>query len=57
MDRLAQGVRRLVVAEMNRGQMRLEVERIARGRAQVVGVHRYDGEMIQPQQILEALEG
>ncbi len=56
LGRLAQRVRRLVVAEMNRGQMRLEVERIARGRAQVVGVHRYDGEMIRPQQILEALE-
>ncbi|MHB1130908.1 MAG: 2-oxoacid:acceptor oxidoreductase subunit alpha [Chloroflexota bacterium] len=55
-DRLCHGVRRIFVPEMNRGQVRLEVERIVKGRADVIGVHRYDGSVITPTQILQALE-
>jgi 2-oxoglutarate ferredoxin oxidoreductase subunit alpha len=47
------GVRRVVVAELNLGQYRREVERLAAGR-EVVGVHRVDGELISPDELLEA---
>lgn len=53
---LAAKVPRLVVAEMNLGQIRLEVERLAAGRAQVQGVHRADGLAITPEQIVAALQ-
>jgi len=33
-----------------------EVERASRGRVEVVGVNRADGEIIEPAQILSALE-
>ncbi len=49
-------VRRVVVPEMNLGQLRLEVERVVKGRAEVVGVNRADGAVITPAQILQALE-
>ena len=52
---LAGRVRRIVVAEMNLGQIRLEVERLAGRGAEVVGVHRADGLGIAPEQILAAL--
>jgi 2-oxoglutarate ferredoxin oxidoreductase subunit alpha len=47
---------RVIVAEMNLGQIRLEVERLAAGRAAVTGVHRADGLAISPEQILAAIE-
>ncbi len=40
----------LVVAELNRGQLVREVERVAKD---VSGLHRYDGEPMQPHQILD----
>jgi 2-oxoglutarate ferredoxin oxidoreductase subunit alpha len=50
------GVERVVVAELNLGQYRLEVERIAAlRRIEVVGVHRVDGELIAPSEILASL--
>ncbi len=49
-----QGVRRVVVAELNLGQYRREIERLAPGR-EVVGVNRVDGELITPEEILEAI--
>ncbi|MHB1005420.1 MAG: 2-oxoacid:acceptor oxidoreductase subunit alpha [Chloroflexota bacterium] len=49
-------VRRVVVPELNMGQLRLEVERVVKGRAEVLGVNRADGAVITPRQILEALE-
>lgn len=53
---LARTARRLIVPEMNLGQLALEVERIA-GRNKVVRVNRANGEMVSPQLILEAIEG
>ena len=47
------GIERIVVAELNDGQIRREVERLVCGRQEVVGAHRLDGELITPQQILE----
>jgi 2-oxoglutarate ferredoxin oxidoreductase subunit alpha len=56
----AAGMSKVVVAELNDGQLRREVERLVcmpSGRGpwpkQVLGVHRLDGELITPQQILE----
>jgi 2-oxoglutarate ferredoxin oxidoreductase subunit alpha len=49
-----QGVSRVVVAELNLGQYRLEIERIAatcEPRPQVVGINRIDGDLISPQEI------
>lgn len=44
--------RRVVVAELNHGQYRREIERLA-GERPVTGLHRVDGELIEP----EAFEG
>jgi 2-oxoglutarate ferredoxin oxidoreductase subunit alpha len=45
----------VVVPEMNMGQLALEVERVV-GRRKVRRVNRADGEMIQPAEILDAIE-
>ncbi len=46
--------RRVVVAELNLGQYRREIERLAGSRA-VVGLHRVDGDLLTPEQFTEAL--
>ncbi|MCU0500171.1 MAG: pyruvate flavodoxin/ferredoxin oxidoreductase [Anaerolineae bacterium] len=59
----AEGVERVVVAELNHGDFRREVERVIyrwaaetrRRPLQIVGIHRVDGELITPSQFLEAL--
>lgn len=66
--RAMEGKRRVVVAELNDGQLRREVERLSGlksrcwsrpapsvhgGGCEVIGVHRLDGELITPDQILE----
>ena len=53
--RVARTAKRIVVPEMNLGQLALEVERVA-GRNKVVRLNRADGEMVTPQKILEAIE-
>jgi 2-oxoglutarate ferredoxin oxidoreductase subunit alpha len=45
----------VIVPEMNLGQLALEVERVV-GRRKVVRISRADGQMIDPQEILEAIE-
>jgi 2-oxoglutarate ferredoxin oxidoreductase subunit alpha len=55
-DRISRTAKRIIVPEMNLGQLALEVERVA-GRRKVVRVNCADGEMIKPQRILEAIEG
>lgn len=42
----------IIVAEMNLGQMLLEVERLVAGRAQVFGLNRIDAELITPDEII-----
>ncbi len=49
------GVDRVLVPELNLGQYRLEVERLAPDGVQVVGIHRVDGELITPDQIFDAI--
>lgn len=51
-----QGVQRVIVPELNLGQYRREIERLAKAGQQVIGLHRVDGELISPQEILEAIE-
>ena len=55
--RALRGIDRVLVAELNLGQYRLELERVTGGidhRTEVLGINRVDGELISPQQILEA---
>jgi 2-oxoglutarate/2-oxoacid ferredoxin oxidoreductase subunit alpha len=47
------GITRIVVAELNHGQYRREIERLAQG-LEVVGLHRVDGELIAPESFMEA---
>lgn len=48
------GITRVVVAELNHGQYRREIERLANG-IEVVGLHRVDGELIAPESFMEAV--
>jgi 2-oxoglutarate/2-oxoacid ferredoxin oxidoreductase subunit alpha len=54
-EELADSVERIIVPEMNLGQLALEVERIS-GRRKVVRVNRANGEMVTPDMILAAAE-
>ncbi|MBN1399777.1 MAG: 2-oxoacid:acceptor oxidoreductase subunit alpha, partial [Anaerolineae bacterium] len=53
---LTASAQRVIVPEMNLGQLVLEVERVL-GQPKVRRVNRVDGELISPRQILEAIEG
>ena len=55
-EHAATRLHRVVVPEMNLGQLVLEVERVL-GRHKVHRVNRADGEMIRPAEILAAIEG
>ncbi len=55
-EALGERVDRIIVPEMNLGQLAYEVERMV-GRKKVRRVTRANGEMITPQMILDALEG
>ncbi|MCP4445005.1 MAG: hypothetical protein GY811_06620 [Myxococcales bacterium] len=50
-----EGVERILVAELNLGQYSREIERLAADR-EVIGLHRFDGRLISPTQIVEALQ-
>lgn len=52
---LADSVERIIVPEMNLGQLALEVERVV-GRKKVVRVNRANGEMVTPDMIVMAVE-
>ena len=51
-EALAKQAKAIVVAEMNLGQMNLEVERVAKGACEVPFIGRVDGEPINPGQII-----
>jgi len=54
-EHIAARLHRVVVPEMNMGQLALEVERVV-GKHKVRRVNKADGEMIQPSEILAAIE-
>jgi len=47
------GISKVMVPELNLGQYRLEVERLAPDGIEVMGINRVDGELISPEEILE----
>ncbi|HHT9152606.1 MAG TPA: transketolase C-terminal domain-containing protein, partial [Candidatus Hypogeohydataceae bacterium YC40] len=47
--------KKIVVPELNRGQLVREVERVAQ--AEVISVNRVDGEIMRPGEIVEAIKG
>jgi 2-oxoglutarate ferredoxin oxidoreductase subunit alpha len=53
-EKLAERAERVVVPEMNLGQVALEVERLA-GRHKVTRVNRIDGQLIEPDEILVSI--
>jgi 2-oxoglutarate ferredoxin oxidoreductase subunit alpha len=53
-ERIGDSVQRVIVAEMNLGQVALEVERLL-GRKKVLRVGRADGQMVAPDQIVDAI--
>jgi len=55
LEPIAQKAKKLIVPEMNMGQIYREVLRVNAGRAQVVKVSRIDGELLTPQEIIDAL--
>jgi 2-oxoglutarate/2-oxoacid ferredoxin oxidoreductase subunit alpha len=55
-ENLAGDAARVIVPELNLGQLALEVERVV-GRHKVRRVNRVDGELLTPRQILEGIEG
>jgi 2-oxoglutarate ferredoxin oxidoreductase subunit alpha len=55
LEPIAQRVEKLIVPEMNMGQISREVLRVNAGRAKVVKVNRIDGEMLTPQEIIDVL--
>jgi 2-oxoglutarate ferredoxin oxidoreductase subunit alpha len=47
------GIKRIVIPELNQGQYLREIERLAEDGQQLTGVHRVDGGLITPEQIIE----
>jgi 2-oxoglutarate ferredoxin oxidoreductase subunit alpha len=54
LERAAENAQRVVVAEMNLGQIAMEVERLV-GRTKVLRVGRADGQIVTPDEILDAM--
>ncbi|HZK18239.1 MAG TPA: 2-oxoacid:acceptor oxidoreductase subunit alpha [Clostridia bacterium] len=53
---MAKGVEKIIVPELNYGQLINEVKRVAGGKAAVKGINRLDGELIRPEEILAELK-
>lgn len=48
-----QGIRKVIVPELNHGQYSREVERLVPDGVEVRGIHRVDGELISPEEIIQ----
>ena len=53
---LAKQAKAIIVPEMNLGQMILEVQRVAQGNCTIAGVHRVDGDPLNPGQIVDKVK-
>ncbi len=49
------GIKRIIVAELNNGQYRREIERLIPDR-EIIGLNRVDGQLITPQQFMELIQ-
>lgn len=56
MRRLAASARKIIVPEMNLGQLALEVERAAHGQAEVIKLGKVNGELFHPNEVFAALK-
>jgi len=54
--KVAQKVKKIIVPEMNLGQLIGEVEKYAKSDAEVIGLNRVDGELITPQEVMEKIK-
>ena len=54
---LAEKVDRIIVPELNMGQLIGEVKRLAAGKAEVTGINRYDGTLITPADVVAEIKG
>ena len=52
-QRAMQGVRRVILPELNFGQYAREIERLSCGKVEIIPINRVDGKLISPDQILE----
>ncbi|MCS7258988.1 MAG: 2-oxoacid:acceptor oxidoreductase subunit alpha [candidate division WOR-3 bacterium] len=52
---LLKNAKRVIVVEMNQGQMTREISRVIKHNAELINVNRYDGELITPEEILAVL--
>jgi 2-oxoglutarate ferredoxin oxidoreductase subunit alpha len=52
---LAEKVDAIIVPEINMGQISKEVERCAQGKAEVIGVNKAGGDILDPEQVLQAI--
>ncbi len=57
LGKLASKVKRVIVPEMNLGQLILEIERIVAGRAPVEHLGKVNGELFRPEEVLAAIMG
>ncbi len=51
------GIKRIIIPEMNHGQYRHEIERLANENVNIVGVNRVDTFLITPEEIIKAYHG
>jgi 2-oxoglutarate ferredoxin oxidoreductase subunit alpha len=54
-EKALQNKKRVFMVEMNRGQLINEVRRVAGGRVEVEGINKYDGTLITPEEVIDAL--
>jgi len=55
-EEIAKKADKIIVPELNQGQLIREVERYVKGRAEVVGINRYDGTLIKPEHVMEEIK-
>lgn len=53
---LSKKVNHIFVPEMNMGQMSLEIERVVKDNCPVIGINKYNGEIITPEEITSKIE-
>lgn len=55
-EEIAKKADKIIVPELNQGQLIREIERHVKGRAKVVGINRYDGTLIKPEHVMDELK-